>query len=106
MPHTQETTARDLVGKLITFMETGRPGWQPRSRGPDPIPIARSGGSLTADAGAAYLDGLHPGVGDADIRRRPDDDRDRGHGLLAGAAGKLIGVKEEQVDGLFVPYRD
>jgi len=45
-------------------------------------------------------------VGDADIRRRPDDDRDRGHGLLAGAAGKLIGVKEEQVDGLFVPYRD
>jgi len=45
-------------------------------------------------------------VGDADIRRRLDDDRDRGHGLLAGAAGKLIGVKEEQVDGLFVPYRD
>ena len=38
MPHTQERTARDLVGKLITFMETGRPGWQPRSRGPDPDP--------------------------------------------------------------------
>ena len=25
MPHTQETTARDLAGKLITFMETGTP---------------------------------------------------------------------------------
>jgi len=45
-------------------------------------------------------------VGDADIRRRPDDDRDRGTACSPVAAGKLIGVKEEQVDGLFVPYRD
>jgi len=55
MPNTQETTARDLAGQLITFMETGTP--------PD--------GLFTEDVFCDFTHvarRAHPALGDAAIR--------------------------------------
>src|SRR5690349_1969610 len=76
MPNTQETTAGDLAGQLITFMETGTP--------PDRLFTENIFCDFTHVAGRA-----HPVLGDAAIPPPADDDRDRAHGLEGGAVGRL-----------------
>ena len=76
MPKTKETTACDLAGQLITFMETGTP--------PDRLFTENIFCDFTHVAGRA-----HPVLGDAAIRPPADDDRDRTQGREGGAVGRL-----------------
>ena len=88
MPNTQETTACDLAGQLITFMETGTP--------PDRLFTENIFCDFTHVAGRA-----HPVLGDAAIRPPADDDRDRGARPGGRGCGTLVSVKEGQADGQF-----
>jgi hypothetical protein len=75
MPNTQETTAGDLAGQIITFMETGtrRTGCSPRT----------SSTTSPTSLGELTLCWVMPPSSPA------DDDRDRTHGLEGGAVGRL-----------------